>query len=162
MFRIHGDRMNPVRARLDASPMGSTQIIAVALAAILSALDGYDVLSVTFVAPAIVTDWGIGKAMIGVVLSAGLMGMALGSFLLAPIADVVGRRKMILVSLGLMAIGMLACGFAGSIQSLAFWRLITGLVIGACVTLLKPISAESAKARLRPDRKRGEKGNGGS
>lgn len=142
--------MNAIRARFDAAPMSRAQVIAVALAVILSALDGYDVLSVTFAAPAIAAGWGIGKAALGIVLSAGLAGMAIGSFLIAPFADVIGRKKIILLSLILMAVGMLLSAFSGSIEALAAWRVLTGLGIGACVAVINPISAEFANARRRP------------
>lgn len=138
-----------LKARIDRSPMSGTQIGAVALTFVLSALDGYDVLSVTFAAPAITTAWGIGKAALGVVLSAGLAGMALGAFFLAPLADSVGRKSMVLVSLVLMAIGMLASAFASTIGELSVWRVLTGLGIGGCAAIINPIAAEFANASYR-------------
>ncbi len=92
---------NGLLHRFDQAPMSRVQVGAVALTVLLSALDGYDVLSVTSAAPAITRDWHIGKAALGVVLSSGLAGMALGSFALAPLADVIGRRRSILLSLAL-------------------------------------------------------------
>jgi AAHS family 4-hydroxybenzoate transporter-like MFS transporter len=139
-----------IRARFDAGPMSATQKIAVALTLALSALDGYDVLSITFAAPAIAQAWGVGKAALGLILSSGLVGMALGSFLLVPVADVVGRRRMILVSVALMGTGALLSGFAHSLPQLATWRVLTGLGIGTCVAVINPISAEFANARWRP------------
>jgi benzoate transport len=139
-----------LRAQLDDAPMGRAQVIAVALTFLLSALDGYDVLSVTFAAPAITAAWGIGKAALGIVLSAGLAGMALGSFLLAPLADVVGRKTMVLIALVLMAAGMFACAYATSLEELAIWRVITGLGIGSCVAVINPVAAEFANAKRRP------------
>lgn len=136
--------------RFEHAPMSRTQIGAVALTAVLSALDGYDVLSVTFAAPAITADWGVGKAALGVVLSSGLAGMALGSFLLAPLADTIGRRRLILISLSLMAAGMLLCATAPTLAALAGWRVLTGIGIGACVAVITPIAAEFANARRRP------------
>ena len=72
-----------VRAGFDAAPMSPAQIIAVALTMLLSALDVFDVLAVTFAAPAISRGLGIGKVELGVVLSSGLAGMTLGSLLIA-------------------------------------------------------------------------------
>jgi len=138
-----------VRARLDAAPMSRTQIIAIAITFLLSALDGYDVLSVTFAAPALTIAWGIGKAALGIVLAAGLGGMAVGAFALAPLADMVGRKPMILVALALMALGMLLCAFATSLEELALYRVIAGLGIGGCVAIINPIAAEFANARYR-------------
>lgn len=138
-----------IKAQIERAPMSAVQIRAVAITFALSALDGFDVLSVTFAAPAITADWDIGKAALGVVLSAGLAGMALGSFILAPLADSVGRKGMVLVSLVLMALGMLGSAFATSIGELSAWRVLTGLGIGACVAVINPIAAEFANARFR-------------
>lgn len=70
--------LDALRARIDAMPTRHAQIIAVALTFGLSALDGYDVLAVSFAAPGITFEWGIGKAVFGLALSAGLVGMAAG------------------------------------------------------------------------------------
>jgi MFS transporter, AAHS family, 4-hydroxybenzoate transporter len=139
-----------LQARFDAAAMSGVQKVAVALTCALSALDGYDVLSMTFAAPAITLAWGVGKAALGVVLSSGLVGMALGSFLLAPLADFIGRKRMILISLILMGFGALLSGFATSLPQLATWRVVTGLGIGACIAVINPISAEFANGRWRP------------
>lgn len=144
------DQLADIRRRIDAAPMSRAQISAVAMTVILSALDGYDVLSVTFAAPAIALDWAIGKAALGIVLSSGLAGMAAGSLLLAPLADIHGRRKLVLASLALMAIGMLASAFATNVAQLAAWRVLAGLGIGTCVAVITPLAAEYANARQRP------------
>lgn len=138
-----------VRARFDAAPMGAVQVTVVALTFALSALDGYDVLSVAFAAPSITAEWHIGKAALGAVLSAGLIGMAAGALVLAPLADMIGRKTVVLLCLGLLAIGMAASGLAGGLTELAAWRVVTGLGIGGCVATINPIAAEFANARRR-------------
>lgn len=138
-----------VRARFDAAPMGAVQKTVVALTFALSALDGYDVLSVAFAAPSITAEWHIGKAALGAVLSAGLIGMAAGALVLAPLADSIGRKTVVLLCLGLMAAGMLASGLASSLTELRAWRVVTGLGIGGCVATINPIAAEFANARRR-------------
>ncbi len=138
-----------VRARFDAAPMGAVQKTVIALTFALSALDGYDVLSVAFAAPSISAEWGITKATLGVVLSAGLLGMAAGALVLAPLADMIGRKTVVLICLCLMAVGMAASSYAGGTGSLAGWRVVTGLGIGGCVATINPIAAEFANARHR-------------
>jgi benzoate transport len=137
------------RHLLDVAPMSRAQIVAVALTVVLSALDGYDVLSVTFAAPGIAAEWGLGKAALGLVLSSSLAGMALGSLLLAPLADLVGRRKIVIASLSLMAIGMLASAFAHKIGVLAALRVLTGFGIGALVPIITPLAVEFSNLRRR-------------
>ena len=138
-----------IRRRFDEAPMSATQVRAVVVAILLAATDGYDVLSAALAAPAISKAWGIGKDSLGIVLSSGLAGMALGSLLLAPLADWLGRRKMIFCSLSLMGLGSLLSATAYSIVGLVAWRVLTGLGVGACVSLLYPIAAEFANARRR-------------
>ncbi|HET6971814.1 MAG TPA: MFS transporter, partial [Phenylobacterium sp.] len=136
--------------RLDESPMAPLQIAAVAVTVAISALDGYDVLAASFAAPAVSRAWGIGKATLGLVLSSGLFGMAFGALALAPLADLVGRRALILASLAVMALGMALSALAPSPACLAAWRFLTGLGIGAMVAVITPLAAEFANARRRP------------
>jgi AAHS family 4-hydroxybenzoate transporter-like MFS transporter len=139
-----------LRQRLDQAPMSRVQIGAIAITVALSALDGYDVLSATFAAPAITAAWGVGKGALGLVLASGLAGMALGAFALAPLADLFGRRRLILLAIILMGAGSLLTALAGSVPQIAAWRVLTGLGIGACVAVINPIAAEFANARRRP------------
>ena len=115
----------------------------------LAALDGYDVLSITFAAPAISSAWELGKAALGIVFSSGLAGMALGSFFLAPLADRVGRKPITLLSLVLMGAGSLLSATAQTLSELIAWRALTGLGIGSCIAVVYPIAAEFSNSRHR-------------
>ena len=58
---------------------------------LLAGLDGrYDVLGTAFVAPAVSHAWHLDKATVGALLSMSLLGMAIGSIGLSPLADVAG------------------------------------------------------------------------
>ena len=137
------------RAMLAREPMHRRQVIAVAIATALNALDGFDVLSISFASPGIAASWGVTRAALGVVLSMELIGMAIGSLALGAIADRAGRRPMILVSLGIMATGMAAAAFAGNIVMLSALRLLTGLGIGGMLAATNAVAAECANARRR-------------
>ena len=65
--------------------------MAVLICILLNALDGFDVLAVSFASPGIAAEWSINKAELGVVLAMELVGMAFGSILLGGLADRVGR-----------------------------------------------------------------------
>jgi len=60
----------------DDRPMSGRQIVAVACAVLLNALDGFDVLAITFALPGIARAWSVGPAELGVALSSGLVGNA--------------------------------------------------------------------------------------
>src|SRR5579862_264118 len=96
---------NP-RTIIDEGAMGIWQWAVVIVTVGLNAMDGFDVLSISFAAPGIAKDWGVDKATLGWVLSTELLGMAIGSVVLGGVADKIGRRPMILGCLVAMAIGM--------------------------------------------------------
>ena len=141
--------MTDIRQRLDDAPMGRLQIAAIILCVLLNALDGFDVLAISFASPGIAKEWGIDRAALGLVLSMELIGMAVGSVLLGNLADRIGRRPTILLCLIVMATGMAAATQAWSVVSLSAIRLITGLGIGGMLACTNAMVAELANARSR-------------
>ena len=107
------------RETLASAPMSTLQLLAVAITVGLTALDGFDVLSISFASPGIAAEWGIDRAALGVVLSMELMGMALGSIVLGGVADRIGRRRMLIIGAALMAGAGLAFASTGSFLLLA-------------------------------------------
>ena len=145
---VSDPRPDPRELLLHA-PMSRFQIIAIAITLTLCALDGFDVLAITFAAPAILPEWGIDKAQLGYALSAGLLGMALGSLTISPLADTIGRRRVLFGSLAMMICGTLWTAFSMGLTSLVVSRVLTGLGIGAMVGVIYPLAAEYANARRR-------------
>ncbi|MFT4937607.1 MAG: benzoate transport [Paraglaciecola sp.] len=131
------------------SPMSATQIMAVCMCIMLTALDGFDVLAISFASPGISSEWGINRAALGVVLSMELIGMAVGSILLGNFADKYGRRPTILICLVVMSAGMLAAGLAKGINDLSAYRFITGLGIGGMLASTSAMAAEFSSAKHR-------------
>jgi MFS family permease len=138
-----------VRRLLDGAPMGRLQIAAIILCVLLNALDGFDVLAISFASPGIAIEWGVDRAELGLVLSMELIGMAAGSVILGNLADRIGRRPIILLCLALMALGMLSASFSFSVISLSAVRLVTGLGIGGMLACTNTMVAELANARAR-------------
>jgi benzoate transport len=125
------------------------QWVAVLVTVGLNAMDGFDVLSISFASPGIARGWGIDKAALGWVLSFELIGMAAGSLLLGGVADRIGRRPMILGCLVAMAIGMYGAGHAGDVSTLLPYRLLTGLGIGGMLAAINALAAELSSRRWR-------------
>jgi len=137
------------REIIGQGPMSAFQIVAVALTVGLNALDGFDVLAITFASPGIANEWGVDRAALGIVISTGLIGMAFGSLFLAPIADKIGRRPTILGCLAAMAGGMFLSATASSVAMLSLWRVITGLGIGGMLASINAMAAEFSNDRRR-------------
>jgi len=134
---------------IDDGAMRSAQWLAVLVTVGLNALDGFDVLSISFASPGIARDWGIDKATLGWVLSMELFGMAAGSLLLGGVADKVGRRPTILGCLIAMAAGMFGAAHAHGVADLLPWRLLTGLGIGGTLAAINAAAAELSSRRWR-------------
>lgn len=137
------------RTAIAAEPMRGTQIVVIALCMALNALDGFDVLAISFAAPGIADEWRIDKAVLGIVLSMELIGMAVGSVLLGNLADRIGRRPTILGCLILMTLGMTAASLATGVSSLLAARLATGLGIGGMLSATSAMVAEFSNDRRR-------------
>src|SRR5262249_20534387 len=134
---------------IDDGAMGSAQWLAVLVTVGLNALDGFDVLSISFASPGIAKDWGIDKATLGWVLSMELFGMAAGSLLLGGVADKGGRRPTILGCLIAMAAGMFGAGHAHGVADLLPWRLLTGLGVRGTPAASHPPGRALAQRRWR-------------
>ena len=141
--------MTDIRRQMDEAPMGRLQIAAIILCILLNALDGFDVLAISFASPGIASEWGIDRAALGLVLSMELIGMAVGSVLLGNLADRIGRRPTILLCLVVMATGMATATLAFNVVSLSAIRLVTGLGIGGMLACTNAMVAELSSARAR-------------
>ncbi len=141
--------MSDIRAELLKKPMNRFQLFVIALMVLLNGYDGYDVLAMAFAAPLVAVEMQIGADTIGWLMSAGLIGMMAGSLLIAPFADRIGRKKLIIIAMIVDGIGLLGSALSQGVWDLAFWRLITGLGIGAMLAAVTSMTAEFANARHR-------------
>jgi benzoate transport len=143
------DMNNDPRDIIAQSPMRTLQIIAIALMVGLNALDGFDVLSISYASPGITAEWGLNPAQTGAVLMMELIGMAIGSIVLGGVADVIGRRRTTLGCLVVMAIGMFMVTTVNGMLGLSIWRIVTGLGIGGVLAAITAITAEFSNLRRR-------------
>ena len=141
--------MTDPRDTLASSKMSAMQIAAVAVTIGLNALDGFDVLAISFASPGIAREWGIDRAALGFVLSMELIGMGLGSVLLGGVADKVGRRRTLLGCLVVMTSGMIMATRASGVYDLSVWRVFTGLGIGGMLAATNAVAAEFSNEHRR-------------
>lgn len=138
-----------IKTLIDEGPVSRLQIGVIGICFVLNMLDGFDVLAISFTAPSISDEWGIQPATLGVVFSAGLIGMTLGAMFIAPQTDVIGRRAMVLISLVVTSVAMFLTGAVTSLWQLIVLRGIAGLGIGSMLASLTSMSAEYSPLRRR-------------
>lgn len=115
----------------------------VAICLLITVIDGFDILSISFVAPAVAREWNLSPVALGVILSSGLAGMALGALTLSPLGDILGRRTAIIWFLAIIGVGMLLTATAEDHTGMSVCRFITGLGIGAMISNIGTMILES-------------------
>ena len=87
-----------VRELINGNPLSRFQKLVVFLGFCVIALDGFDIAIMGFIAPTLKHEWGVTNYELGFVISAALIGLALGAILSGPLADWLGRKKIIVNS----------------------------------------------------------------
>ncbi|RNL84978.1 MFS transporter [Halostreptopolyspora alba] len=138
-----------ITARISQAPMSGYQWLIIALCTFMNCLDGFDVMAVAFTGPSVTEEFGLTGSQFGLLVSIGLVGMAGGSMLLAPFADLIGRRPLILISLTLGTIGMFGAAMAPSVTVMGIFRLVTGVGVGGILASTNVIASEFSNAKNR-------------
>ena len=141
--------MTDPRTTLREGPMTLFQVVVIVICTILNTVDGFDVLAMSFTAPLVQREWNLDPQTLGMLLSAGLAGMCLGSLFLSPIADLYGRRAVVILATILVSLGMFAAGMAGGVTELALSRLVTGIGVGGLLASGNTLLSEYAPSRWR-------------
>ncbi len=141
--------VNSVSGLIEHSPMTRFQLRSIMLCVVINMLDGFDVLVMAFTASSVAAEWQVSSTALGVLLSAGLLGMVAGSLVLGPLGDRLGRRGLILWCLVIITIGMLWAGLSQGVNELAAARALTGLGIGGMLPGLNTMVSEYSSLRWR-------------
>lgn len=94
------------------------------------AMDGLDVLILSFAMAAIVSEFGLTLGEGGLIATYTMIGTVLGGYLFGIMADYVGRVHTFAVTIILFSIFTGACAFADSATHLEIFRFLAGLGLG--------------------------------
>ena len=141
-----------VQTFLNEHPFSRFQWVIFALCFWVVLLDGFDTAAIGYIAPSLITEWGLERPALAPVLSAALFGLAAGALSSGPLADRLGRKAVLMGSVLIMGAACLMSAFAGSLDQLVIWRFITGLGLGAAmpnaVTLMSEYCPDGRRATL--------------
>ena len=134
---------------IDGQKIGAFQLRVFLLCAAVLFVDGFDVQGITYVAPAISREWNLARGSLGPTFSAGLFGVMLGALLFAPLADRIGRRRVIIWSCIAFGICTLLTVWMSSLTSLLVLRFFTGLGLGSALPNAIGLASEYAPQKRR-------------
>jgi len=120
-----------------------------AIAAAIMGLDGFDIVAMSLAAPHVMPQFGLSPARMGVVFSALLVGLGLGSMLLGPLGDRFGRRPTVLAGVVMLAVATLGTATGSGYFDFSAWRLLGGMALGLCLTNTTAMVAELAPSQRR-------------
>jgi MFS family permease len=129
--------------------MSPYQWAIVILCCLTNVADGFDVVSLSVAAPVLSKDWHVDPAVLGTMFSAVAVGLVIGAFVVAPFADRIGRRPIMLGALGTLAAMLLLTGISATIWQLLLLRFVTGIGLGTLVVCLNTTAAENASEKAR-------------
>jgi AAHS family 4-hydroxybenzoate transporter-like MFS transporter len=138
-----------VSAVIDAGSLNRYQIGVFFLCGLFLMMDGFDVQSMGYVAPALITDWKMAREALTPVFMSGLFGLFLGSMLFGMVGDRIGRRRVLLGATVAFSIFTLASGLARSLDELLVIRFIAGFGLGAILPNATALIGEFSPKRMR-------------
>ncbi|MGC7403045.1 MFS transporter [Pandoraea pneumonica] len=139
-----------VRDFINAAPVSRFQIMISVLCFLIVALDGFDIAIIGFIAPHIRSEWQLSMVSLGPLFSAGLLGLMVGAFCSGPMADRIGRRHVLILSVAWFGAASVGAAFAPNVEWLIALRFLTGLGLGGAMP-----NAITLTSEFSPERRRG-------
>lgn len=134
---------------LDGLKFNRFHLTVLILCTILTAIDGYELYIVGWVLPDLARDFGVSRTAITSAMVAQQVGMLLGAFVIPPLADRVGRPRLLFFCYAGMALSAFAILFTSSLVPFAICRFIAGFCGTAMIPILVSLASETAPQRLR-------------
>lgn len=138
-----------IYSQIDEAPFNLAQIVIIATCVLLNVLDGFDITTIAVSKTAISADLGLTASQLGLLDGIALAGMCLGAMFLGSLADLVGRRKVILTSISSIAVLMLLTAFVQNFFQFFSVRFLTGLGVGAMLASIPAIASEYSPEKYK-------------
>jgi sugar porter (SP) family MFS transporter len=112
-------------------------------------LFGYDTAVINGAVNAIEAEFHLSAVVLGTAVSSALLGGAVGAWFAGPLADRVGRVRVMLIAAIVFVLSSVGSALAVGPTSLTAWRVISGLAVGAASVIAPAYIAEVAPAKQR-------------
>jgi AAHS family 4-hydroxybenzoate transporter-like MFS transporter len=134
---------------IDERPLSALQYRVYVLCALVAVLDAVDSQSIGVAAPLMAADLHISAGGFAPAFSAGLFGAAIGALSFGSVADLIGRKPMLVATTALFGTFTCLTAFATGFPTLLLYRFIAGLALGGATPCFITLAAEYAPAKRR-------------
>jgi len=134
---------------IDKGGVSAQQMLVVGLCMFFNMLDGFDITAMAVVAGSVSAELGLTADRLGWIFSFALAGMMGGAMVLAPVADIIGRRKLIILAIALIGVSMMLTAAATTLTEFVVLRFISGLGAGAMLASQAALASEYSPDKLR-------------
>ncbi|MGF6543154.1 3-(3-hydroxy-phenyl)propionate transporter MhpT [Paraburkholderia youngii] len=132
-----------------SSAVGSSTALTLALCFLVAVLEGIDLQSTGVAAPRMAHEFGLSVGQLGLAFSAGMLGLLPGAMIGGRLADRIGRKRVLMISMAVFGIFSIATAQVWSFESLLIARLLTGIGLGGAMPNLIALSSEAVDPRHR-------------
>lgn len=127
-----------------------SQVLLIAvIAATVGLLFGFDTGVISGALPFLKQFWKLNDASIELITTTVLIGAVAGAVCSGKLADIIGRKRMIIINAVIFTIGAVGCAFAPSITVLIAMRIIIGFAIGITSYVVPMYISEISPSRVR-------------
>lgn len=132
---VSGGRRIDVTQLIDNARFNSFTLKVAAICFLAIVFDGLDVSLFGTILPALMADMKMGPAEAGLLASIGHVGAVGGAIVFGVAADAIGRKRMLLIGVGLFTTFTAACGLAHGFADFAIYRFIAGFGLAGIVPI---------------------------
>lgn len=134
---------------IDDGKASGQQFLVVVLCLLFNMVDGFDITAMAIVASSVASELDLSPDRLGLIFSFALAGMMAGAMGLAPISDIIGRRKMIILSLVLVGVSIMLTAKASTLYEFIVLRFVSGLGAGTLLASQATLAAEYSPEKYR-------------
>jgi AAHS family 4-hydroxybenzoate transporter-like MFS transporter len=136
-------------AEMNTGAGGDARPLVFALILLSLVIEGFDLLAANFAAPDVLETFGKTRAEAGPFLSASLVGVLVGSALVGPLGDRIGRKRVIVASCATYGVLTLLAAAVQSFNQLVGLRFTVGIGLGGVLPNALALAGELARPRNR-------------
>jgi len=138
-----------IERAVNAVPLNRRHAVVFALCSAGLFFESLNLQLMSFIAPQVAREWGLGPRMLGLTISAAIFGMLLGTYVFGAIADRYGRRLAFQWTVGIFSLLTALAAGASTVWQLIAARFGAGLGIGGSIPVETSVLTEFTPAAWR-------------